>query len=100
MPKFPEVFIFSNDFFCFIIIQVFPIFNLQVPQDIRLTGFDNSSESQIIDPPLTTVHIPSNAMGIQAAELLLSRIAEPGIPYRRMYVKTIIKHRDSSRRNG
>ena len=96
MPRLPEVFICANDFVCIDLIKALKILSLDIPTDIRVTGFDNSSESRIIDPPLTTVHIPSNAMGIQAAELLHSRIAEPGIPYRKLYVRTIIKHRTSS----
>ena len=100
MPKLPEVFICANDFVCIDLIKALKILNLEIPTDIRVTGFDNSSESRIIAPQLTTVHIPSNAMGIQAAELLLSRIEEPGIPYRKLYVQTVIKHRLSSQHDS
>jgi LacI family transcriptional regulator len=35
-------------------------------------------------------------MGYTAAELLLSRIANPGLPYRKTYIETDIIVRDST----
>ena len=39
---------------------------------LKVTGFDNSAESRIIEPHLTTVDIPSSKMGYIAADMLLS----------------------------
>lgn len=44
---------------------------LRIPQDISLTGFDDIEVSSIIEPELTTVHIPHRKMGKIAAEQLL-----------------------------
>jgi len=96
IPELPELLICANDFVCLDLMKAFKELQIAIPRDILITGFDNSSESKIVEPPLTTVHIPSNAMGFQAAELLLSRIEEPGLPFRSVYVRTITKYRKSS----
>ena len=67
-----------------------------MPEDVLIVGFDNSAESRIIEPHLTTVHIPSPEMGFLAADLLLSRIERPETPYRIMHVRTAVKYRDST----
>ena len=59
-------------------------------------GFDNSPESRIISPPLTTIHIHSQIMGVCAAELLFSRIKEPTLNYRKMYTETTLILREST----
>jgi LacI family transcriptional regulator len=67
-----------------------------VPQDIVVCGFDNAPESRIIEPPLTTVHIYSNEMGIKAAEMLLSRIDNPEQPYQISHIVTTPIMREST----
>lgn len=96
LSELPDVFVCANDFIAMDLINALKQCGLSIPEDVRITGFDNSAESRIVEPHLTTVHIPSSAMGYIAAELLLSRIEEPGIPYRTTYVRTVIKYRESS----
>ena len=83
--KLPEVFICANDFIAIDLICALRRQGVRVPEDIFITGFDNSAESRIIEPHLTTIDIPSSKMGYIAADLLLSRIREPETPYRIMY---------------
>lgn len=92
----PDAFICANDFIAIDLIKALRNHSVSVPGDILITGFDNSVESKIIEPHLTTVHIPSSAMGHIAADLLLSRIQDPGLPYRTTHVRTVIKHREST----
>jgi len=47
---------------------------VRVPQDIAITGFDNTSLGKVCAPPLTTVAQPSEAMAQKAVELLLKLI--------------------------
>lgn len=92
----PDVFICANDFVAIDLIRALKKCNISIPKDVLIAGFDNSAESQIIEPHLTTIHIPSSAMGYIAADLLTSRISDPGIPYRTVHVRTIIKYREST----
>ncbi|NRQ34671.1 LacI family DNA-binding transcriptional regulator [Nonomuraea sp. NN258] len=45
-----------------------------IPDDVAIIGFDDSKAAMHADPPLTTVHQPSEAMGRQMAQLLVARI--------------------------
>jgi LacI family transcriptional regulator len=44
---------------------------LSVPRDVSVIGFDDIELAKLLDPPLTTVHIPHRRMGQSAAQLLL-----------------------------
>lgn len=45
---------------------------LLIPGDLSITGFDDIDIAEMLDPPLTTVHIPHRRMGVAAARLLLA----------------------------
>lgn len=92
----PDAFICANDFVAIDLIRTLRKQGFKVPDDILVTGFDNSDESRIIEPHLTTVEIPSSKMGYIAADMLLSRISEPDTPYRIMHVQTALKYRAST----
>lgn len=47
---------------------------LRVPDDISVVGYDDSQLMSFIDPPLTTVRQPIEAMGRTAIDLLLGQI--------------------------
>ena len=96
MSALPQAFICANDFIAINLIKILKETNLSVPDDILVCGFDDSTESKIIEPKLTTVNIPSYEMGNLAANLLLSRMENPNIPFRTMYVRTSVKYRDST----
>ncbi len=48
---------------------------LQVPNKVRVVGFDDLEEARFASPPLTTVHQPLYEQGKQAAEMLLALMA-------------------------
>jgi LacI family transcriptional regulator len=48
---------------------------LRVPDDISITGFDDIGLAEVVEPGLTTVHVPQRQMGRAAAQLLLARVA-------------------------
>ena len=47
---------------------------LKIPDDVSLVGFSNSDIAELIDPPLTVVRQPAEAMGRAATELLIQMI--------------------------
>lgn len=47
---------------------------LRVPQDVSITGFDDLELARIVQPGLTTVHVPHREMGRKAAIELVSMI--------------------------
>jgi len=50
---------------------------LRVPDDISVIGFDDIIPAAFLQPSLTTVRQPLRAMGAEAAQLLMERIADP-----------------------
>lgn len=46
----------------------------QVPEDIAVVGFNNDSLSNFINPPLTTVHVPTREIGRTAVKQLFRLI--------------------------
>jgi LacI family repressor for deo operon, udp, cdd, tsx, nupC, and nupG len=53
--------------------------SLRVPQDVSIVGFDDSAFMTCMDPPLTTVRQPIEAMGQSVVELLVHQIDGAGI---------------------
>jgi LacI family transcriptional regulator len=92
----PEVFLCANDFVAIDLIQTLKKLGLEVPKDVRVLGFDDSSESRIVTPNLSTVHIHSQIMGLSAAQLMLTRISEPDLDHRSIYCQTDLILRDST----
>lgn len=48
---------------------------LDCPRDISVVGFNDMDWVDRLSPPLTTVHVPHYRLGVEAADLLLERLA-------------------------
>ena len=48
---------------------------LSIPEDIAVASFNDISVAQFMNPPLSTVRLPSEEIGETAVELLLERVA-------------------------
>jgi LacI family transcriptional regulator len=55
---------------------------LQCPGDVSVSGFNDMPFMDRVQPPLTSLHIPHNEIGNQAAKLLLEKIHNPDAPVR------------------
>ena len=95
MKRLPDIFICANDFVAFDFLKIARKNNISVPDEVKLCGFDDSQESTIVNPAMTTVHIHSQLMGHEAVELLLSRIKEPSMNFRIVHTETNLIYRDS-----
>ncbi len=67
---------------------------LRVPEDVSVTGFDDIELATVVEPALTTVHVPHREMGRRAAELLLARVGG-ATRHSRVRLDTRIVERDS-----
>jgi LacI family transcriptional regulator len=47
----------------------------RVPADVALVGFDDLPFAELLDPPLTTVHVPATQVGEAIGRVLLGRLA-------------------------
>ena len=98
MPGLPDAFVCANDFLAIHLMNALKKMGLSIPGDILVTGFDGTSQSALVDPPLTTVQVPGLETGRLAAKILLSRITDPDRPYTWTRVKTTPVWRSSSQK--
>ena len=69
---------------------------LRVPQDIAITGFDDIALASHVNPPLTTVHVPIAALGMQALDVLSQHMCDGGdsvVPTNHLVpVELVVRH--------
>ena len=70
----PDAVVCATDRLAVGVVHAIQARGLRVPDDIAVTGFNDSEFAIATDPPLTTAHFPVREMGFRAAELLIRRI--------------------------
>lgn len=68
---------------------------IRVPEDVSVTGFDNSVFSSITVPNITTFEVNTEKMSSVAVDALLSKIKTPNEPVGMIQVKGRIVYKDS-----
>lgn len=68
---------------------------LSIPGDVSIAGFNDTSDSSALHPPLTSVRVFTAELGNQLAELLLERIARPDLPPKLITLPTQLIRRES-----
>jgi LacI family transcriptional regulator len=66
---------------------------MDVPGDVSVTGFDDIEVATLVDPPLTTVHVPHREMGRRAAEMLIDLVAASSLSTESVELETEIRLR-------
>ena len=64
-----------------------------VPDEISVTGFDDSPSSRFAHPPLTTARQPLEALGAQAVELLRRQLSGAQVPLSTRLPATLVRRR-------
>lgn len=67
----PTAFFADNDIVAMCAMRVFREMGYRIPEDISIIGFDNMTLSELLEPPLTTIHIPKFKMGVIAANTII-----------------------------
>jgi LacI family transcriptional regulator len=49
---------------------------IRVPEALSVVGFNDIRQAELLEPPLTTVHVPQYEMGATAASLLIARLED------------------------
>lgn len=68
---------------------------LAVPDDVSITGFDDIELASVVDPALTTVHVPHRAMGQAAADALVAMIERPSAAHEGKRLEAHVLERQS-----
>jgi LacI family transcriptional regulator len=97
--KFPSAIVSSCDVSALGALKAFEEYGIRVPQDISVIGFDDIAFSEISNPPLTTVNVPCEKIGVWAVQLLKQQLENsPVSAYIKMQVSTTLTLRSSTRR--
>lgn len=92
----PEAFVCCNDGRAVHLIMALKEMGYEIPEDVRVVGFDDQREAKIIDPPLTTIQCDRDALGKRTAEELFWRMRNPDCPYEIVTLPTKLIIRKSS----
>lgn len=68
---------------------------LRIPQDVAVAGFDNREIARYLQPPLTTVSLPTTEIGVQVALHMMEKINNPSAPPVRDIIHCSIVERQS-----
>ncbi len=95
LEKLPQVFIATSDFIAAGAMDAIREKGYSIPDDIAITGFDNSVISEYTTPTLTTVMQDSMAMGKLAWDIMQGMISESAPVKRQMLLSQEILFRNS-----
>lgn len=85
----------ANDQTAATLIRTLSQTGVRVPDDVRVTGFDDVRYATLISTPLTTIHQPCRDLAEVAYRAMAERIAEPTIPPRTITVAPRLIVRES-----
>lgn len=71
---YPTAFFSSSDLMAIAAMNSFYSNQVRVPEDVALISVTDIDVAKFTNPPLTTFHIPTEEMGVVAAEMLIKRI--------------------------
>ena len=91
----PTAVLAGNDEIAFGLYQCFRRLNLKVPDDVSVIGFDDREIAAVMEPPLTTVRVPSEEIGRCCVKLLLERLHLGVRNTRTHWVETELVERES-----
>lgn len=86
LEKLPDFFVCVSDYVAHFLLQYLYEHEIKVPEEIKLSGFDGSTE--YIDAPgfLTTVAVDTRALGKRLVKQLLYRMDYPSFPLEVLYI--------------
>ncbi len=74
--------------------------NLKIPEDLSIIGFNNDNGTNFMNPPLTTINVPSNKMGAIGAQLLSIYLNSKKVYPMKITVPCEIVIRESCKKNN
>ncbi len=92
LPKQPTAIFASNDDMAAAVVSVAHRRHLDVPGELTVVGFDDTTVANTIWPPLTTVHQPVRDLAAHALGLLIAEIGAKG-GKSKVPRETILEHR-------
>lgn len=96
--KRPTAILAGGDFIAVGVVNALTKAGLRVPQDVSVMSMDGFNLSAIHDVPLTSVHVPREALGEEAIRLLQYRLIRPEAPVGNLLLNgTLVVHQSVRR---
>lgn len=96
LPALPDCFIAANDTIAIALADALKMLGKRVPEDVKVTGFDNINESKLHNPPITTFNVDKVGLGKKLITILLERMNDPLQRSRTIYIKSKLVIRSST----
>lgn len=94
----PTAFFVANDVIAAGVSKALKEEGYHIPQDVSMIGFNDTVISQYMDPPLTSIRVPTRQLAEAAIELMIERIKGRHYPKKVILPSELVK-RESVRRN-
>lgn len=94
-PKLPTALFCDNDIICIGAVKALKEAHYSIPDDISVIGFDDIPSCQMLEPPLTTVCVPKQSLGVLAVDRLAQMIGETSRVNVKIEVETCLNIRGS-----
>lgn len=91
-----EAFVCVNDATAADLLNFFLRSGIQIPEEVKITGFDDLPLNDYLAVPLTTIRQPVEALAYEAVRTMIDRIEYPDLPPRDIRVHTDLIARRSS----
>lgn len=98
-PYMPQGIVCANDDIAKDVITYLKEKQIQIPNDVMISGFDNKDETAFLTPSLTTAYISNQRMGKRLVQQLMWRIENIEMPHELITVNTEVIYRDSTNRH-
>ena len=95
LPDPPTAIFAMNDLMAAGAMSALQAMGLRIPQDIAIVGFDNREIASYLQPPLTTVALPTPEIGAKAALHIIDMISNPRVHPMRDIIRCSIVERES-----
>jgi len=95
LPKPPTALVVGNNRMTIGVMRGARQIGARIPDDLALVAFDDFEWADLFHPRLTAIAQPTQKMGEQALQLVMSRLADPTMPARRIVMHPTFMHRES-----
>ena len=95
LPHPPSAVVVANNQMTIGVLRAAKQMGVRIPADLAIVCFDDFEWADLFHPGLTAIAQPTQAMGAQAAQLILSRLRDPSLPTRRVRLESTFMHRES-----
>lgn len=95
LPELPTALVCCNDETAICLYQALDSLGIHPGKDISIIGFDDVENAMLVQPNLTTMHVPKKQMGETALMRLCSRIENPALPLQDITLPVYLIERES-----